>query len=79
MKAEKALEAIAIFEELLKEGIITKQDFEEKKIDILNLVENDQNTTNEEDSTTSESNSEPPSPTKVRFFSLETKRKITLK
>lgn len=39
MKPEKAQEAIAIFEELLKEGIITQQDFVDKKRDILNLVE----------------------------------------
>jgi hypothetical protein len=39
MKPEKAQEAILIFEELLKEGIITQQDFQDKKRDILNLVE----------------------------------------
>ncbi len=39
MKPEKAQEAIAFFEELLKEGIITEKDYQDKKNDILNLVE----------------------------------------
>jgi len=42
MKPEKAVEAIAFFEELLKEGIITEKDFLEKKNDILNLIEKTQ-------------------------------------
>jgi hypothetical protein len=39
MKPEKASEAIAFFEELLKEGIISGKEFEDKKNDILKLVE----------------------------------------
>jgi len=42
MKPEKAQEAITFFEELLKEGIITEKDFQDKKNDILNLVEKTQ-------------------------------------